>query len=383
MSKNFVIVDGSSLIHREYYSSLPEELRGIRNEEDREKEYWRLNKSEGHYINAIDGFIAELIALKYFQKADYIAVCFDENRETTFRRQIFPDYKAQRDPSPAPLKDQSEYVVDICRELGIPVFLSPEFEADDYAGSIAKQFASEDIHVSLMTTDRDYFQLVNENTDVFWMCNNRLKYNAAVEEYGKKGAPIGCIRCDKFVVKKEIGIWPDQITDWKGIAGDPSDNIPGIKGVADKAAIPLLNKYNHLERIIDIVEDTDENELKAIWKTEFGFNRSPVSAIKAGVESARFCKELATIKTDIDVPKDISYYAYNLDVDQILDLSDHLGLQKPMDVLIRIAQKDMDLDSSFTQGEDKVTNIDTETENISHEEDDMDLEEDFYAFGEY
>lgn len=385
MSKNFVILDGSSLIHREYHSSLPQELHGLRNEEDREKEYWRLNKSEGHYINAIDGFIAELVALKYFQKADYIAVCFDESRDSTFRRQMFSDYKAQRDPTPEPLKDQCKFAVELCRELGIPVFLSPEFEADDYAGSIAKQFASEDIHVSLMTTDRDYFQLVNENIDVFWMCNSRSKYDKAVEEYGRRGAPIGCVRCDKYVVKEETGVWPDQITDWKGISGDSSDNIPGIRGVADKVALPLLARYNHLEGIINAVENTNEVLLKEEWKEKLGINRPPVSQIKAGIEDGRFFKELATIKTDIPVPSELDFYAYKFNVDKVIDLADRLGLDKPMDVLLKVAQKEMEIPSVSRPIEKSEQVINTEPYKASNDqvEYDAEMDDDFYVFDEF
>lgn len=340
-SKIFMIIDGSSVIHREYYASLPTELRGVTNEEDREREYWRLNRSNGHYINAIDGFVAELIAYKYYQKADYIAVCLDENRETTFRRRQFPEYKAQRNQSPAPLEDQMHYVKEICRELGIPVFSDPLYEADDFAGSIAKKFASDSVHVDLVTTDRDYFQLVNENTSCCLMCQ-KDRYEALAEQYGRRGAPVGSVRFNKFMVKEETGVWPNQITDWKGMSGDASDNIPGIRGVSDKTVIPLLEKYHSLKKIMETVESTPEPELKRIWKEELGINRPPVAAFKNDIEEngACFYKQLATIKTDIPVPERLEAYTYSLDLDKVINLSDRLGLMKPFDILGKLSERE-------------------------------------------
>lgn len=362
----FMIIDGSSLIHREYYASLPVELRGITEEAVREQEYWRLNQSGGHYINAIDGFVAELISYKYYQKADYIAVCLDENRQTTFRRQQFPEYKAQRSPTPAPLEDQMHYIREICIELGIPVFSDPLYEADDFAGSIAKKFASDNVHVDLVTTDRDYFQLVNENISCCLMCQ-KDRYDDLVEQYGRRGAPIGSVRFNKFMIKEETGVWPNQITDWKGMSGDASDNIPGIRGVSDKTVIPLLEKYHSLNKVLEAVENTPEAELKKIWKEELGINRPPVTAFKNDIEEnkAYFCKQLATIKTDISVPERLEAYTYDLDLDKVIDISDRLGLIKPFDVLNKLSEREMT------------------TPDMPDEEAEMEEEPEFDAFGDF
>lgn len=383
MAKNFVIVDGSSLLHRAYHSSLPDEIKYAKTEEEKAKEYWRLNKSEGHYINAIDGFIADIVALKYFQKADYIAVCFDGSREGTFRRELYNDYKAQRSPSPEPLTDQMIFIQDLCKEMGLPVFKSKEYEADDYAGSIAKQLASDEIHVNLLTTDRDYFQLIDKNIDCFWMCNNKSKYEILDETYGRRGAPIGCIRFDKYVVKEEIGIWPNQIADWKGISGDVSDNIPGIKGVADKAAIPLLQKYNTLDRILEKVNSTSEKELKEEWKEEFGFKRSPVGYFKKSGNDGLFFKELATIKTDIEVPQDIESYKYELNLDILLDIVDRLGINKPLDVLMRVNGREEDIKYTELEGnKEKPNDIEeNQKEKFEVEYDENEIADDFDIFG--
>ena len=140
-------------------------------------------------------------------------------------------------------------------------------------------------------------------------------------------------------------MWPDQITDWKVISVDSYDNIPGIRGVADKVALPLLARYNHLEGVINAVENTNEILLKEEWKEKLGINRPPVSQIKAGIEDGRFFKELATIKTDIPVPSELDFYAYKFNVDKVIDLADRLGLDKPMDVLLKVAQKEMEIPS--------------------------------------
>lgn len=384
MPKNFYVVDGSSLLHREYHSSLPTEVKMLKTEEEKQEEYWRLPNMNGHYVNGIDGFIASIIALKYYQKADYIAICFDSGRDDTFRREIFPDYKAQRAPSPLPLKDQFEYVVEVCEKLGLPVFVSPRYEADDYAGTIAKKFASEDVKVSLFTTDRDYFQLVDENISCCWMCSSRDKFEKLEAEYGKKGAPLGSIRFDKFTVKNEIGIWPDQITDWKGISGDSSDNIPGIKGVSDKTVIPLLNRYNTVEGIYNAMESKSEAEIKEEWKA-LGIKRIPYDAMLSGKESALFCKELATIKTDLDVPESLDDYRYVFDIDKFLDVSDELGLIKPMELFNRLQTEDLgeEMENVSVVEHREEPSVENElTEETPKEAEPTDeYEDDFYAFG--
>ena len=349
--KNFWVIDGSSLIHREYFSSLPEEMKYAKTPEEKEAEEWRLMQMDGKYINALNGFFTTLEAIIEFQHADYIAVCFDKNRDSTFRRQIYPEYKAQRQPSPVPLKQQMQEACEICERMGIPTFYSDEFEADDYAGSIAKKFASENVKVHLLTTDRDYLQLLSDNIVCHMMVTNRNKMDYLIDKYGEKKGPLGTYEYDKDICIAELGVLPEQITDWKGISGDPSDNIPGIKGVSDKSAVPLLNEYGSLEGIYDYLKNHSDDEAKERWK-QLGISRPPVALMRSGEEISRFCKELAVIKTDLSIPDEISEYSNIPKRLDFANLADEYGLIALEDLLSRMTEYEASKEQRNDESED-------------------------------
>ena len=309
----FVVIDGSALLCQLYYGSLPESIKFAKTEEEKEAHYNEIPHTEdGIYTNAICGYLQSILGLLYYQGADHIAVCLDTSRESTFRRQIYPEYKAQRQPTPFPLEQQMHMICDITRELGIQVLESPEFEADDYAGTLARTFENQE-PIVLMTKDRDYLQLVDDNVHV-WLPQPLEKLERLREKYGvSEICPPGYHEYTKEIVFDEIGVWPNQITDWKGISGDPSDNLPGVKGVADKTAIPLLEEYGTLEAIYGAIESCngDEAAEKALmngWKEKYGLKRSPIKAFKEGKELGLLCKELAKIKTDVPIDRNIDTY---------------------------------------------------------------------------
>ncbi len=366
--KSFWIIDGSSLVHKEYFASLPEEIKMAKTPEEKEDQYWRLPKVNDRYINAIDGFFETVAAIITFQHPDYFAIAFDEGRDS-FRQEIFPDYKAQRDPTPAPLKQQMQYAMELCEELGIPCLHSRKYEADDYVGSLTKAFECDSIQVHLMTTDRDYLQLLDENVRCHMMVQ-RPKFEQLVEKYGEKKGPLGTYEYDQEICFKELGIRPDQITDWKGISGDSSDNIPGIKGVADKTSVPLLNEYQDLNGIKSFLDSHSDVEIKEIWKG-LGIKRPPVTLMRDGMDTAFFCKDLATIKTDIEVGG-LENYVQNTDILDYKNLSERICLANLEEFLTRIEEYEQENDKQNQEiQESQEEEPDTPVEEDIDEYDDM------------
>jgi DNA polymerase-1 len=199
----------------------------------------------------------------------------------------------------------------ITKTLGIPVLEGEEFEADDYAGTLAKTF--EDIEpIKLLTKDRDYFQLLTENIHG-WILQSPAKIEELVAKYGPSAScPLGCYEYSPKTVLSEIGVKPYQIADWKGISGDPSDNIPGIKGVSDKTAIPLLKEYKTLEGINQAIlkacaTEEGKKSLLSYWKS-LGIKRDPLQLMMEGMEKGIFCKNLAVIKTDVPIDNKLQSY---------------------------------------------------------------------------
>lgn len=317
----FVIVDGSGLIHTEYHANCPFTPREYEGNE--EILNMQIDKdSHGRYVNAIGGFMRVLMSIIEDFNPDYLAVCFDKNRYTTFRRKLFPAYKGNRGPTPEPLVQQVNNIKKILTDCGIPILESETYEADDYAGSLAKRFGSEGEQIYIYTKDRDYLQLVNSNVRLWLRKANPFDVENLEDKYPNFGfAPEMCFEITEDIVKEEYGVYPVQIPDLKAISGDTADNIPGVKGVADKSAVPLLNEYGNIEGIYAKLSEYNTPEgrllLKQIWKEELGLKRSPIDNLLRDTLSAYMSKQLATIFTSINVGKK-SDYAFNVDWDVLI-----------------------------------------------------------------
>jgi len=345
MEKNdlFVVIDGSALMCVCYYGNLPEEVKLAKTDEEKENAYQFIEQSsKGVFTNGMKSFLNTILSIIENQNPSHLAICFDENRESTFRRQMYKDYKRQRPQTPVPLAKQMRNIQTLLRAIGIPILSSAEFEADDYAGSLCKHFENE-IPVRFMTKDRDYLQLISENTKGWMMTHSENAWLKLCDKYGTPGeydVPFGCYEFDKDIVYGEYGLYPSQITDWKGISGDVSDNIPGIKGISDKNAIPLLQEYETLEGIISAVETAEKNdtlsELKMEWKTNLGLSRPPISPFLSGKEDGLFCKQLATIKTDLDIGV-LEDYKTDINFSLLKDLAIKLEI---FDIIPRIEAKE-------------------------------------------
>lgn len=227
MKDRILIIDGSSLFFRAFYA-LP-----------------LLKTKKGLYTNAIYGFVMMLENAIDKVNPDSLVVCFDM-KGGTFRNELYPDYKGTRAKTPTELEQQFPLVRDILKLMNIKVLESPEFEADDIAGTIAKQSEEAGYEVYIITGDRDYFQLVDNNVTVL---------------YTKKGIKeMDVITVDK--IKEDYDINPLQFIELKALMGDKSDNIPGIDGIGEKTGLKLIHQFKTLENLYNNLEDVSGKKLK-------------------------------------------------------------------------------------------------------------------------
>lgn len=320
--KMFLVIDGSSMLVTNYYGNLPREIMFEKDEEKKKLYYPKImHSSDGTYTNAIYGMLRTLLKIMKEQKPEYMAIVFDKSRDT-FRREMYADYKGTRKETPDPLKQQFMLMEEIVEKLGIKMLISDEYEADDLAGSVIKRFEGPDMQMRFMTKDHDYLQLISQYTRG-WMVQTKqenadeLFAKYGVTDFDKKLAnlPDKVFEFSQEHVFSEEGVYPENIPDLKGICGDPSDNIPGVKGVSSAAA-PLINEYGSVENIYKVIEscttDKEAKELAKFWKEKLGINRSPFKALTENKESALLSKKLATIVTDVQIPEQLEAYRCEL-----------------------------------------------------------------------
>lgn len=257
MADTFLIVDGNSLVHRAFHA-LP------------------LLSFGGNYTNAVQGFFMMLFRVFQEDKPAYCAVCFDEH-EPTFRHTVYEAYKAGRKPTPDELKTQFPIVKELLAAMGIGVISLVGYEADDLLGTLSRQANEKGVRALLLTGDRDALQLVDDSTHVL---------------FTKKGISE-TVRFTPEEVLNVYEITPAQVTDWKGLAGDASDNIPGVPGVGDKTAVKLLKTYQTLENVLDSADSIPG---------KLGEN------IRSNKEKALFSKDLATIRRTAPIACDLNTF---------------------------------------------------------------------------
>lgn len=267
--EKFVIIDGNNIMFRSYYA-LP-----------------KLANFEGVVSNGVFGFCNILVKIIKELKPKYIAVAFDSAKKN-FRHELYPEYKGQRGPVDEDLISQLPILKDLLKKMGVAVVEQLGLEADDLIGCLSRQFCeTENI---ILTADKDCLQLINGNNTVM---------------QPKKGVTEAEM-VDTDVLKEKMGLTPLQIIDYKGLAGDSSDNIPGVKGVGDKTAVDLLNKYGTLEGVYENI-DKITGKLK--------------EKLENDKENAFLCKKIATIVTDKHLDYTIDDFEYNFPFnDEVLEV---------------------------------------------------------------
>ncbi len=220
-----------------------------------------LTAPDGSVVNAVYGFGTMLLRLISDLKPTYVAVAFDRPKPT-FRKKLFEGYQAKRPKMDEELSEQIPKVHDLIAGFGIPIFEVDGFEADDVIGTIAKHAKKDGIdQVIIVTGDRDILQLVEDEKILVWMPTKGL---SEAKLY------------DEAAVFERMGVVPDKIPDFKALAGDPSDNYPGVPGIGPKTAVALLTKYKSIEKILTTKELTPSEK-----------------------ESAHMSHDLATIRTNV------------------------------------------------------------------------------------
>lgn len=258
MSQKFVIIDGSSLVHRAFYA-LPE-----------------LQTASGLHTNAVYGFANMLVKLIDDLKPEMMAVAFDKGR-VTFRNNIYNEYKAQRKPTPQELSEQFPLVRDLVNAFGIVCLEEAGFEADDIIGTLATKGAQSGVEVIVVTGDRDALQLISPQVQVLLT---------------KKGIS-DMEKFDDAAFEAKYGVRVSQFVDLKGLMGDSSDNIPGVPGVGEKTAVKLIQEFGSIENILGNIEAVQGAKLK--------------ERLTLHAELARTSKELSRIMCEMDlkfVPED-------------------------------------------------------------------------------
>ena len=223
-SKSLYIIDGSSYIFRAYF--------GIRQ---------FLSTSKGFPTNALYGFINMLQKVVKDEKPDYLCVAFD-SKEKTFRHDIYPDYKANRDAPPEDLAKQFPYFEPLVDAFNISSIRIPGYEADDIIGTLALKGSKAGFRVVIVSGDKDMMQLVSPKVQMLdTMKNKRI----GIDE-----------------VKEKFGVPPEKVIEVMGLMGDSSDHIPGVKGVGPKTATELIQKYGSIKELYKCIDEIEKKKLK-------------------------------------------------------------------------------------------------------------------------
>ncbi len=287
---HLVLVDGSSSLYRAFFALPP------------------LSNSRGVPTHAILGFTTMLLKLLREEEPDALAVAFDGPGPTT-RHHEFAEYKAQRPEMPEAMVQQIPYVHRVLEAMRVPILMIPAEEADDILGAVALRAAAEGYQVTLVSGDKDLFQLVGERIVVRDTMKERTWGPAEVRE--------------------RYGISAEQFPDFLALMGDSIDNIPGVPGIGEKTARDLLQRYGAIEAVLERAAEAPRPKVR--------------EALQRYAEQARLSKRLATIRTDLPIPwapADLSRKAP--DIPALLDLCRDLEFS-------RLAQQ-------FSQGQFQISN---------------------------
>lgn len=280
--KKCVLIDGNALVHRCYHA-VPSSL----------------TLPSGQPINAVYGFTSILLGILEVEKPDYLATAWDM-KGPTFRHEVFTEYKATRAKTDDTLISQFPLLRELLNALGVAIFEKEGLEADDYLGILTSEIRKEhsDVDVVIVTADQDALQLVEEGVTVV----------APISGYTKVR------RYNSDAVKEKLGVWPWQVPDYKGLAGDSSDNLPGVKGIGEKTAAKLLEDFKTVEGIYEHLEEVKPERVR--------------ERLREHEAMARMCKEVATILREDGVAIDLKLCSVQrLDVRQARAIFDRFGFK--------------------------------------------------------
>jgi len=287
--KKLILIDANALVHRAFHALPP------------------LTTRKGELTNAVYGFSSVLIRVINELKPDYMAAAFDL-AAPTFRHIEYEDYKAKRPKAPDELYAQIPRTKEVLNAFGIPVLEKQGFEADDIIGTMAKRYTHKEIDILIITGDLDTLQLIDKNIRVYTP---------------KRGLSDTVIYGEKEV-ENRYGLKVSQMIDYKALRGDPSDNIPGVKGIGEIGACALLKEFGTLE---NIYKNLDKIKSK-----------NTVEKLKTSKQMAFFSKRLVTIFKKVPIKADLKQLDWqnHLNIDKVRKLFEELGFQT---LLRRLSQK--------------------------------------------
>ncbi len=302
--KKLVLIDGNAILHRAFHALPP------------------LNNPEGQPTNAVYGFFSMLFKIITDLKPEYLIVCFDK-KAPTFRKQMYVGYQAKRPRMSEDLVPQVDMVHKALDQAKITHFEINGYEADDLIGTLSKKGVEKGLEIIIVSGDRDLLQLVNSHvlmlSPVVGITNMTL--------------------FDTAKVREKYGLTPHQIIDYKALAGDSSDNYPGVLGIGPKTASELISKYQTLENLYQHISELPQNLQEKLAQD---------------AEQAALSKKLATIITDAPLTLD--------EEKALLSRIDFKGLKRSFEelnfksLLKRIAQieakEDKDKEKQINAGDD-------------------------------
>ncbi|MED5262374.1 MAG: DNA polymerase I [Myxococcota bacterium] len=253
--RRLVVIDGANTLYRAFFA-----IPGLR-------------ASDGTPTNAALGFTNMLTKVLREESPDFAAVTFDP-RGGSFRNRLYPGYKANRDAQPEDLSTQFPLVREIVKASGVALLEVDDFEADDVIATLVAQ-APEDVAVTIVSTDKDLMQLVSDRVELADGMKDRRYGPAEVEE--------------------RFGVGPEQMLDLRSLVGDPSDNIPGVKGIGAKGAAKLIGEWGTLENLLEHAGEVTAKRAR--------------TALEEHADDARLSKELSSLRFDVPIPLDFDELA--------------------------------------------------------------------------
>ncbi len=229
------------------------------------------SNSRSEPTNAVYGFTGFLCSLLEQTRAQHMGVAFDESLAHSYRNEIYPQYKANRDPAPEELKRQFKWAREVAESMGLSCFSDQRYEADDLIGTLATHWRDRGHPVCIISSDKDLTQLIDKN-DTWWDFTRNRKLN-------------------RVKIKDKFGVFPEQIADFLALTGDSVDNIPGVPGVGPKSAAALLSHFDTLDTLwarLDEVQHLSVRGAKALHEK-----------LKKNRSAAELARRLTGIETEV------------------------------------------------------------------------------------
>ncbi|MCK5021837.1 MAG: hypothetical protein KAR54_01140 [Candidatus Pacebacteria bacterium] len=315
-NKKLVLLDAYAILHRAFHA-LPDFV-----------------SSKGEPTGALYGVSSMLLKIIKDLKPDYIVACYDLP-EKTYRHEIYDNYKAGREKPDESLIAQIERSRDIFKVFNIPIYEKAGFEADDILGTISEQLKNQDIDIIIASGDMDTLQLVDRKK---------------VQVYTLKTGINNVIMYDEKAVVDRFGFGPKLTIDYKGLRGDPSDNIKGIRGIGDKIATELIRNFGNIDDIYKKLEKNEDSFLKK------GIKPRVINLLKENKEDALFSKELATIRLDVPIKFSLPKKTWSdeIDLEKVIKLFQELSFRTLSQRLMDLFSPDNDLEDN-TSDDEKIT----------------------------